>query len=66
MTSRLKRGLDFALIWMNSCLRQEIITKFYESAGLARPSDWLDVRLGGDVVEGDDYELDEITTLLMP
>jgi len=38
---------------------KEIITKFYELAGLPRPSEWLDLRLTDDE-EDEDYETDEM------
>jgi hypothetical protein len=38
---------------------KEIIVKFYELAGFARPSDWLDLPLTDDE-EDEDYETDEI------
>ena len=38
---------------------KEIITKFYELAGLPRPSEWLDLPLTDDE-EDEDYETDEI------
>ena len=38
---------------------KEIITKFYEMAGLPRPSEWLDLPLTDDE-EDEDYEIDEI------
>ncbi|HZD34803.1 MAG TPA: hypothetical protein VE130_06320 [Nitrososphaeraceae archaeon] len=39
---------------------KEIITKFYELAGLPRPSEWLDLPLTDDE-DDEDYETDEIT-----
>lgn len=53
---------DKANIDWEECAK-DIIANFYESTGLVRPSDWLDISLGGDVVEGDDYELDEINNI---
>jgi hypothetical protein len=38
---------------------KEIITKFYELAGLPRPSEWLDLPLTDDE-EDEDYETDEL------
>jgi Bifunctional DNA primase/polymerase, N-terminal len=38
---------------------KEIIIKFYELAGLPRPSEWLDLPLTDDE-EDEDYEIDEI------
>ena len=38
---------------------KEIISKLYELAGFARPSDWLDLPLTDDA-EDEDYETDEI------
>src|SRR5918996_834635 len=41
---------------------KEIITKFYELAGLARPSEWLDISLTDDE-DDEDYETDEINNI---
>ena len=49
---------DEANIDWEECTK-EIIAKFYESAGHARPSDWLDVPFGGGSREVTTMELDK-------